>query len=120
MATRYSGPATLRCDAGRFDVHAVLSTVVASGTYSWGGRLTTTDVAALAARGQGGTLTLSVPHQGDAEVHVAVADLHPDSGGVLLRVDGHGRAPYEDDGEITATPGEDGATVYQVVDTSQA
>jgi hypothetical protein len=115
VSLRYSGPATLRTDAGQFDVHAVLSTVVASGTYSWGGRLTTTDVAAVAARGQGGTLTLSVPHQVDAQVHVAVADLHPD-GGVLLRVDGHGRAPYERDGEITATRGEDGATVYQVAE----
>lgn len=113
MSLRYSGPATLHCDAGIFAVHAGLSTVVASGTYSWGGRLTTTDVAALAARGQGGTLTLSVPHQVDAQVHVEVADLHPDSG-VLLRVDGHGRAPYERDGDITATPGEDGATVYRV------
>lgn len=115
MPLRYSGPAALHCDAGIFAVHAVLSTVVASGTYSWGGRLTTTDVAALAARGQGGTLTLSAPHQVEAEVHVAVADLHPDSG-VLLRVDGHGRAPYEDDGEITATRGEDGATAYQVAE----
>lgn len=92
MALRYSGPASLRTDSGTFDVHAVLATNTSDGTYSWGGRLTTLDVAALGAAKRGGTLTLT--GLSEAEVHVVVADLD-DNGGVLLRVHGHGRAPYE-------------------------
>ena len=114
MSLRYSGPATLRCDAGIFTVHATLSTDVSGGVYSWGGILHTVYVAALRAAGQGGRLTFTAPEVA-VEVHVVVAELHP-GGGVRLRVDGHGRAPYEDDGEITVTPGVDGATVYQVAE----
>jgi hypothetical protein len=110
MALRYSGPAVLRASAGTWPVQADLVTDVSAGVYSWGGRLATTDVAALHTRGQGGTLTL--PEYGDSEVHVAVADLDPDSGGVVLHVTGHGRAPYEEDGDIVTSQGEDGATVY--------
>lgn len=115
MALRYSGPAVFRTSAGTWTVQADLRTDVGAGVYSWGGRLTATDVAALHARGQGGTLTL--PEYGDSEVHVAVADLDPDTGGVILRVTGHDRAPYEQDGDIVTSRGEDGATVYQVADT---
>lgn len=97
---RYSGPATLRAEGQAFDVQAVLSTNTAHGTYSWYGRLVTPDVAALALRGQGGTLTLSVPGEPSGEVGVVVADPGPD-GGVLLRIHGAGRAPYGQDGEIT-------------------
>lgn len=88
MATEYSGPATLHTNDRVLDVQAHLSTDVSGGAYSWGGRLTTSDVAALGARGQGGTLTLSVPPVA-ADVHVVHAEL-ADSG-ILLRVDG-GRA----------------------------
>lgn len=114
MALRYSGPAVLRSPAGIFPVDAELVTDVGNGVYSWGGRLTSADVAVLHARGQGGTITL--PVHGDSVVHVAVADLNPDTGGVILRITGHGRAPYEQDGDITTRRGEDGATVYQVAD----
>lgn len=116
MSLRYSGPAVLRCDAGIFAVHADLRTDVSGGVYSWGGRLTVSDVTAVGARGQGGTLTLSVPGSPGGEVHVAVDDLNPDTGGVLLRVTGHGRAPYEQDGEIVTSRGEDGGTVYQLAE----
>ena len=93
MSVRYSGPATLRTDSGTvFDVEAALSTNACDGTYSWGGRLCASDIAALGVARRGGTLTL--PGLPGAEVHVVVADLD-DGGGVLLRVDGHGRAPYE-------------------------
>ncbi len=114
MALRYSGPAVFRTRAGTWTVRVVLVTDVGAGVYSWGGRLHCTDLAALQTRGQGGTLSL--PVHGDREVHVTAADLDPDTGGVLLRVTGHGRAPYEQDGDITTTRGEDGATVYQVAE----
>lgn len=94
MSLQYSGPATLRTDSGVFDVEAMLSTNASDGTYSWGGRLTTLDPAALTLARRGGTLTLSVPGEPDADVHVVVADPDP-NGGVVLRVHGHGRAPYE-------------------------
>lgn len=97
MALRYSGPAALHCDAGTFTVHAVLSTVVASGTYSWGGRLHSPDIAAIRAARQGGTLAL--PDLDPVEVHVTHTEPHP-GGGVQVRVNGHGRAPYERDGEV--------------------
>ena len=92
MSLRYSGPATLHADGRTFDVEAVLSTNTSDGTYSWGGRLTTLDIGALAAAKRGGTLTL--PGLPDAEVHVVLAEPDPD-GGVLLRITGAGRAPYE-------------------------
>lgn len=103
-----------RTSAGTWTVQAELVTDVGNGVYSWGGRLTATDVAALHTRGQGGTLTL--PVHGDSEVHVAVTDLDPDTGGVILRVTGHGRAPYEQDGDIATTVDEQGATVHQVAE----
>ena len=114
MSLRYSGPAVFRASAGTWTVQVVLVTDVGNGVYSWGGTLRCSDVAALHARGQGGTLTL--PVHGDSVVHVAVADLDPDTGGVILRITGHGRAPYEQDGDITTRRGEDGATVYQAAD----
>lgn len=113
MSLRYSGPATLRSPAGIFSVHATLSTDVSGGVYSWGGRLHAYEITAIRAVQQGGTLTL--PDLPDTEVHVTHTEPHAD-GGILFRIDGHGRAPYEDDGEITATRGLDGATVYQVAE----
>lgn len=103
MATRYSGPAVLRADSGVFDVEAALATNTASGTYSWGGRLSASDVAALGLARRGGTLTLSVPGDPSGDVHVVVADPDP-AGGVLLRVHGVGRAPYEQDGDDARPP----------------
>ena len=100
VSLRYSGPAVLRTDSGAvFDVEAALHTNMADGTYSWGGRLCASDIAALGVARRGGTLTL--PGLPGAEVHVVVADPDP-AGGVLLRVNGHGRAPYEQGGEQTA------------------
>lgn len=93
MSLRYSGPAVFRSPAGTWRVQADLSTDVSGGVYSWGGRLAAADLGALAAQARGGTLSL--PDCGDSEVHVAVADLDPEHGGVLLRVNGHDRAPYE-------------------------
>jgi hypothetical protein len=100
VSLRYSGPATLRTDAGVFAVQAVLSTNTSDGTYSWGGRLTTLDPAALKLARMGGTLTL--PGLPSTDVHVVVADPDP-NGGVVLRVHGHGRAPYETPEDRTAT-----------------
>lgn len=99
MSLRYSGPAVFRTSAGTWTVQAELVTDVGNGVYSWGGALRCSDVAALGARGQGGTLT--IPVHGDSVVHVAVADLNPDTGGVHLRITGHGRAPYEQDAEVS-------------------
>lgn len=79
-------------------MQAELRTDVSGGVYSWGGRLHATDLGALGAHARGGTLSL--PDCGDSEVHVTVADLDPERGGVLLRVNGHDRAPYEQDGDI--------------------
>lgn len=47
-----------------------------------------------------------------AEVHVVVADLNPD-GGVLLRVHGLGRAPYEQDEDVVTSTNERGFTVHE-------
>ena len=114
MSLRYSGPAVFRSPAGTWTVQADLRTDVSAGVYSWGGRLSCDDVAALGADKQGGTLALPALDT-IAEVHVAVADLNPD-GGVILRVTGHGRAPYEQDGDIVTARSEDGVTVYQVAE----
>lgn len=96
MSLRYSGPATLRTDGRTFDVQAVLFTNTSDGSYSWHGSLTTPDPSALRAARQGGTLTLPVPGDPSAELHVVVADLDTERGGVVLRVHGAGRAPYEE------------------------
>jgi hypothetical protein len=111
MSLRYSGSAVFRSSAGTWTVQADLRTDVSAGVYSWGGRLSCTDLAALGADKQGGTLALPALDT-ISEVHVAVADLNSDTGGVTLRVDGHGRAPYEQDGDIVTTRGDDGAIVY--------
>lgn len=115
MSLRYSGPATLRTDSGAFDVEAVLSTNTSDGTYSWGGRLTCSDVAALRTAKQGGTLTLSVPGEPAAEVHVVLAE--PADSGVLLRITGAGRAPYEQrtPGFFASAPG-DGTSIAATAD----
>jgi hypothetical protein len=114
VATEYIGPATFRTADTVFAVHAALSTDVSGGVYSWGGRLLAADVAAVNLQGQGGTL--SVPEYGDSEVHVAVADLDSEMGGVLLRVTGSGRAPYEQDGDIVSVRLPDGSTIYQTIE----
>lgn len=114
MALQYSGSATLHCDAGIFPIHADLRTDVSGGVYSWGGRLHTHDPSAIGAARQGGTLTLSAPAV-DSAVHVVVADLNP-AGGVLLRIHGTGRAPYEEAGEIVTRPREGGGTVYLIAE----
>jgi hypothetical protein len=111
VSLSYSGPATLRVNGRWFDVHAEISTDVSGGVYSWGGRLVTSDLAALNLKGQGGTLTLPVPDV-SAEVHVVVAELDSHAG-VVLRVDGTGRAPYEQPGEIVGARMPDGSTFYQ-------
>lgn len=113
MALRYSGSAVLLSAAGIFTVHAELATNLGSGVYSWGGKLTTSEVSAIGLQDQGGTLTL--PGMPDVPVHVTVADL-AEQGGVLLRVNGHGTAPYERDGEVVTRPREGGGTVYQLAD----
>jgi len=110
MATSFDGPATLHIGGRDYPVQVKLATSLGV-TYSWQGTATTTDLAALNMQGQGGTLTLPVPPC-SGEVHVAVAELHL-GGGVLLRLHGVGVAPYQRDGEITATPGPEGSTVYQ-------
>lgn len=112
MATSYEGPATLRVGALEYSVRARLSTTVGA-AYSWQGTASTTDITALDLQGHGGALTL--PGRPAGEVHVAVTELHP-GGGVLLRLHGVGRAPYEEDGDIIATRTEDGATVYATMD----
>lgn len=113
MSLRYSGAAVLHSESGIFAVHADLATNLGSGVYSWGGKLTTSEVSAIGLQDQGGTLAL--PGLPDVPVHVTVAVL-AEQGGVLLRVNGHGRAPYERDGEITATPREGGGTYYQAAE----
>lgn len=113
MSLRYSGPAVLHCETGIIAVHADLSTNLGSGVYSWTGRLHTDDIAALRTAGQGGTLAL--PDETAADMHIAHAEPDP-GGGVLVRVHGNGRAPFERDGEITATPREDGGTYYQAAE----
>lgn len=114
MSIRYEGPAVLRTNDHAFDVKATLWTDVSEGIYSWSGRLVTSDLAAINLRGQGGTLTLTVPDvSGDVHVVAAELDSH---GGVLLRIDGTGRAPYEEDGEIVSAKMSDGSTFYQWVE----
>ncbi len=114
MSLDYSGPATLHILDRDTHVHADLHTDVSAGVYSWGGQLRCPNTALTRTRDVGGTLTL--PDCDPVEVHVVVADLSLAHGGVRLRVDGHGRAPYEQDGEITTRSGEDGATVYEVAE----
>ena len=109
-ATSYEGPATLHSDGVELPVQVRLSTTLST-TYSWQGRATTPELAALTMRGQGGTLTLSTPDQPAGEVHVAVAELDPDHGGVVLRLHGAGRAPYE---TSPPHPGPGGSTVYEM------
>lgn len=111
MSTSYSGPATLHINGTVIDVHAKLTTDVSEGVYSWGGRLTTSDPAAVRVAGWGGILTLPVPASSDRPVHVVAVELG--DSGCLLRVHGAGRAPYEQDGEISAVKLPDGSTFYE-------
>ncbi len=109
MATSYEGPATLHVGGTSWPVTVHLSTTVGA-AYSWQGTASTTDLAALGAQGSGGTLTL--PEQGAAGVHIPVTELHP-GGGVVVRLHGVGRAPYEVDGDIVSRVDDDGATIYE-------
>lgn len=111
VSTSYSGPATLHVNDVTLDVKAELRTDVGEGVYSWGGRLTTSDPAALRAAGWGGTLTLPVPGAPGRTVHVPAVEIG--DSGCLLRVHGAGRAPYEQDGEVTAVRLPDGSTFYE-------
>lgn len=112
MATSYEGPATLRTAAGDFPVQVHLSTSVGH-TYSWEGRAVTTDVSAVTLQGRGGALRFDdLPGPPSGGVHIPVTELWA-GGGVLLRVHGSGRAPYEVDGEIVTHKTDDGVTVYQ-------
>lgn len=109
MATSYAGPATLQVGYAEWQVDVRLATTVGV-TYSWEGSASTTELSALGTQGGGGTLTL--PGHGSGEVHVAVTELHP-GGGVILRLHGAGRAPYEEDGDIVTSLAEDGSIVYE-------
>lgn len=59
MADRYEGSATLLVeDGGEVELTAILATTVTGGTYSWDGRGTTHDLAALGLQGCGATLIM--------------------------------------------------------------
>ncbi len=111
MSLSYSGPATLHLGAEQLEVTAVLRTDLSGGVYSWGGRLTAGDLAAFSAAGSGGILT--VPGCNPAEVLIVAAEPHID-GGILLRIHGNGRAPYEKDGDIVTRLGAEGETIHEL------
>ncbi len=110
MSLSYSGPATLHISNRMLDVGVELRTDLTGGVYSWGGRFHTNHLPALQWPGRGGLLSL--PNGVSAEVHFVTSDLDLEHGAVAVRLDGHGRAPYEAVGDVVTEPGPDGSTVY--------